>query len=180
MKILVTYAFEEEITRFEIQDAETIFLKTGMGKVLSAYNLTKALCNDKYDLVLNVGTSGTLNHNVGDIFVCHRFIDRDMEKITFPKVCSDITFPEKVGVELIDNYKKIGTCNTGDSFVTEARHFNGDVIDMEAFAQAQICKEMNITFVSVKYITDIIGQNSGEIWLDKLRDAREALKEFFA
>lgn len=180
MKILVTYAFEEEITRFEIQDAEITFLKTGMGKVFSAFNLTKALYNDKYDLVLNVGTSGTLNHNVGDIFVCHRFIDRDMEKITLPKVCSDITFPEKVGVELIDNYKKVGICNTGDSFVTEARHFNGDVIDMEAFAQALICKEMNITFVSVKYITDIIGQNSGEIWLDKLRDAREALKEFFA
>jgi adenosylhomocysteine nucleosidase len=43
-----------------------------------------------------------------------------------------------------------------------------------------VCKEMNVDFVSVKYITDIIGQNSGQIWLDKLRDAREALKEFFA
>ena len=59
-------------------------------------------------------------------------------------------------------------------------HFNGDVVDMEAFAQAMVCKEMNVDFVSVKYITDIIGQNSGQIWLDKLRDAREALKEFFA
>ena len=63
--------------------------------------------------------------------------------------------------------------------MTEVGYFNGDVIDMEAFAQAQVCKEMNVNFISVKYITDIIGQNSGEIWLDKLRDAREALKEFF-
>ena len=179
MKILVTYAFDEEIIPFELQGVDITFLKTGMGKVLSAFNLTKALCNDSYELVLNVGTAGTLNHEVGDIFVCHRFVDRDMEKIELPEVCSDISFAEKVGVDIIDAYDKIGVCNTGDSFVTKAAHFNGDVVDMEAFAQAMVCKEMNVDFVSVKYITDIIGQNSGEIWLDKLRDAREALKGFF-
>ena len=180
MKILVTYAFDEEIIPFELQGVDITFLKTGMGKVLSAFNLTKALCEEKYDLVLNVGTAGTLNHEVGDIFVCHRFVDRDMEKIELPDVCSDISFPEEVGIGIIDVYDKIGVCNTGDSFVTKAAHFNGDVVDMEAFAQAMVCKEMNVDFVSVKYITDIIGQNSGQIWLDKLRDAREALKEFFA
>ena len=180
MKILVTYAFDEEILPFEIQGCELTFLKTGMGKVLSAFNLTKALCENRYNLVLNVGTAGTLNHKVGDIFVCHRFVDRDMEKIELPKVCSDISFPEKIGIKLIDDYLNIGVCNTGDSFVTKVVNFNGDVIDMEAFAQAQVCKEMDVTFVSVKYVTDIIGQNSGEIWLDKLRDARESLKAFFA
>jgi adenosylhomocysteine nucleosidase len=39
---------------------------------------------------------------------------------------------------------------------------------------------MEVNFVAVKYVTDIIGQNSREVWLDKLRDAREALKKFFA
>lgn len=180
MKILVTYAFDEEVLPFEIQGAELTFLKTGMGKVLSAFNLTKALCKNDYDLVLNVGTAGTLAHNVGDIIVCHRFVDRDMEKIELPKVCSDISFPEKIGIKLIDDYSNIGVCNTGDSFVTKVGNFTGDVIDMEAFAQAQVCKEMNVNFVSVKYVTDVIGQNSGQVWLDKLRDAREALKEFFA
>ena len=180
MKILVTYAFDEEVLPFELQGVDITFLRTGMGKVLSAFNLTKALCEDKYELVVNVGTAGTLNHNVGDIFVCHRFVDRDLEKIVLPHVCSDISFPENVGVDVIDRYEKVGVSNTGDSFVTEVGHFTGDVIDMEAFAQAQVCKSMNVNFVAVKYITDIIGQNSREVWLDKLRDAREALKEFFA
>ena len=44
----------------------------------------------------------------------------------------------------------------------------------------EVLKSMNVNFVAVKYITDIIGQNSREVWLDKLRDSREALKEFFA
>ncbi len=180
MKVLVTYAFDSEIIPFELQGVDITFLRTGMGKVLSAFNLTKALCEDKYDLVVNVGTAGTLNHNVGDIFVCHRFVDRDLEKIVLPHVCSDISFPEKVGLDVIDRYGKVGVSNTGDSFVTEVGDFTGDVIDMEAFAQAQVCKLMDVNFVAVKYITDIIGQNSREVWLDKLRDAREALKEFFA
>ena len=180
MKILVVYAFDEEILPFTIKDAEVTFKRTGMGKVLSAHNLTKALCENKYDLVLNVGTAGTLNHKVGDIFVCHRFIDRDMAKIVLPHVCSDISFPEKVGIDVLDNYEKIGVSNTGDSFVTEVSDLVGDTVDMEAFALAQVCKEMNVNFVAVKYITDVIGQNSREVWLDKLRDARESLKAFFA
>ena len=180
MKILVTYAFDEEVIPFELQGVDITFLRTGMGKVLAAFNLTKALCNDSYDLVLNVGTAGTLNHKVGDIFVCHRFVDRDLEKIVLPHVCSDISFPEKTGLDCVDKYENVGVSNTGDSFVTEVGDFTGDVIDMEAFAQAQVCKLMDVNFVAVKYITDIIGQNSREVWLDKLRDAREALKEFFA
>ena len=180
MKVLVTYAFDEEIIPFEIQGVDITFLRVGMGKVLAAFNLTKALCNDSYDLVLNVGTAGTLNHKVGDIFVCHRFVDRDLEKIVLPHVCSDISFPEKTDLDCVDKYENVGVSNTGDSFVTEVGDFTGDVIDMEAFAQAQVCKLMDVNFVAVKYVTDIIGQNSREVWLDKLRDAREALKEFFA
>ena len=33
------------------------------------------------DLVLNIGSAGTVNHQVGDIFVCRKFIDRDMQKV---------------------------------------------------------------------------------------------------
>ena len=112
MKILVTYAFDEEVLPFELQGVDITFLRTGMGKVLSAFNLTKALCEDKYDLVVNVGTAGTLNHNVGDIFVCHRFVDRDLEKIVLPHVCSDISFPEKVGVADADFLISINDINT--------------------------------------------------------------------
>ena len=33
-----------------------------------------------------------------------------------------------------------GTCNTGDSFLTELTHVSGDVVDMEAYAQAFVCR----------------------------------------
>jgi adenosylhomocysteine nucleosidase len=51
---------------------------------------------------------------------------------------------------------------------------------MEAFAQAYVCKELGVPFLSIKYITDIIGENSVEHWENKLADARKALSEWFA
>ncbi|MBP7266113.1 MAG: nucleosidase, partial [Bacteroides sp.] len=41
------------------------------------------------------------------------------------------------------------------------------------------CRAKNVPFISVKYVTDIIGQNSVKHWEDKLADARKGLGEFF-
>lgn len=72
-----------------------------------------------------------------------------------------------------------GICNTGDTFLTELSDVKGDVVDMEAFAQAFVCRAKNVPFIAVKYVTDIIGQNSVKHWEDKLADARKGLGEFF-
>ena len=72
-----------------------------------------------------------------------------------------------------------GVCNTGDTFLTELSDVSGDVVDMEAYAQALVCRAKNVPFISVKYVTDIIGQNSVKHWEDKLADARKGLGEFF-
>ena len=53
-------------------------------------------------------------------------------------------------------------------------------MDMEAYAQAFVCRELNVPFLSVKYVTDIIGQNSVQHWEDKLSDARLGLSAWFS
>ena len=50
---------------------------------------------------------------------------------------------------------------------------------MEAYAEAEVCREMGIPFISVKYVTDVVGQNSAQEWYAKLKDAREGLTKFF-
>ena len=67
----------------------------------------------------------------------------------------------------------------GDTFLTELSDVSGDVVDMEAMPQALVCRAKNVPFISVKYVTDIIGQNSVKHWEDKLADARKGLGEFF-
>ena len=44
------------------------------------------------------------------------------------------------------------TCGTGDKFVTRAPRLKTDIVDMEAFAIAKVCKLKNIDFRCFKFI----------------------------
>lgn len=178
-KILLTYAVNDEHIKFECPKYEIKYICTGIGKVKAAVRLLNAFHTEHPDLVVNIGTAGTLHHQVGDIFVCYEFIDRDFQKVQLPGVdykqnTTDL-FEDKKGYL---SWGPSGICNTGDSFLTEVTNMQGDVFDMEAYAQAWVCKEKKIPFLSVKYVTDIIGQNSIKHWENKLADARRALKKF--
>ncbi len=184
-KIVVTFALKAEFTPLAWGNCEIKYIFTGIGKAKAAMMLTKAIIEEDPDLVLNIGTSGTLNHQVGDIFVCNRFIDRDFLAVQLPGVEYEISFEEALAEEdfikgWISESAYLGVCNTGDSFVTEAESIHGDVVDMEAFAQAIVCKELNKPFIAVKYVTDVIGENSVKHWEDKLADAREGLAHWFS
>jgi adenosylhomocysteine nucleosidase len=40
-----------------------------------------------------------------------------------------------------------------------------DLVDMEAYAIAHVCKQMNVNFVCYKYITDYVGTpNQADAW----------------
>lgn len=186
MKILFVYAIPEEKIEINIPNAEVIYVETGMGKVNAAMKTMRAICEYHPDMVINYGSAGTLNHNIGDIIVCNRFIDRDLQKVTVNGVVSEIVFGTDAARDVLTEQRlteraKVlwGTCNTGDSFITSGADIEGDVIDMESYAMADVCREMGIPFVSVKYVTDVVGQNSVESWQEKLADARHGLTEFF-
>ena len=81
LKILVTYAVQGEFVEIKWPDVEPYYIRTGIGKVKSAFHLAEAIRQVQPDLVLNIGSAGTVNHQVGDIFVCRKFVDRDMQKL---------------------------------------------------------------------------------------------------
>lgn len=186
MRILVTYAVQGEFTELKFpgligeDEVQIGYLRTGVGKVKSAFYLSEAINHGQPDLVINVGTAGAIRHQVGTIFVCRHFIDRDMQKLVEFGVESEIDSADLLmqkGYCL--HWQNEGVCNTGDTFLTELSDVKGDVVDMEAYAQALVCRAKNVPFISVKYVTDIIGQNSVKHWEDKLADARKGLGEFF-
>ena len=182
--ILVTYAVKEEYIGLNAKGNNLKYIQTGVGKTKSAFLLAKGILEERPDFVLNIGTAGTLSHNVGDVFVATYFIDRDYETIKLPGIEYKIGGEQLIKNNLklrewISAYHKQGICSTGDTFVTEVSSLSGDFVDMEAFAQAYVCKELDVPFLSVKYITDIIGENSVEHWENKLADARVALSQWF-
>ncbi len=180
MKWLMTYAVKEEYTEIKFPHDEIIPVCTGIGKVNAAFRLTEAIYENRPDAVLNIGTVGTVDHQVGTLFVCRKFIDRDMQKLASLGLPYEIEFQEYPVIQGFSWVgKREGVCNTGDSFLTELTDIEGDIVDMEAYAQAVVCKERQLPFVSVKYVTDVIGQNSVKHWQDKLAEARKSLNEFF-
>ena len=133
------------------------------------------------DLVVSMGTAGSVRCRVGDVVLCSEFVDRDLEKTGLSMLtCRMRTFGSEdvAAFGFSPSLDFSGVCNTGDSFVTEAPASDGDVFDMEAFAVAKACKKRNLPFFAVKYVTDIIGSNSVKAWADKLADARKGLSDF--
>lgn len=186
MRILVTYAVQGEFTELKFpgligeEEVHVGYLRTGIGKVKSAYYLTEVINQGQPDLVINVGTAGSIDRQVGDILVCRRFIDRDMEKLANLGVDYEIDSSDLLAEKgYCMHWAREGVCNTGDTFLTELSDVKGDVVDMEAFAQAFVCRAKKVPFIAVKYVTNIIGQNSVKHWEDKLADARRELGEFF-
>ena len=155
MKILISYAIPAERVRIEFFGCQVRYCETGIGKVNAALAVCEAVRDAQLDLVLNVGTAGSVTHAVGSIVACGRFIDRDMMQL-----------------------KEFGVPYTGDTFVTQVIE-QADVVDMENFAVAEVCRRAGIPLVSVKYITDRIGENSVQHWEEKLHEANIGLQAFF-
>lgn len=185
MKILVTYAVQGEFAELKFpgmrgdDEVQVGYLRTGIGKVKSAYYLTDALNRLQPDVVINVGTAGTVGHRVGDIFVCRRFVDRDMLQL------KGLGVDYRLDVSALLEEKGYcrhwqaadGVCNTGDSFLTGQADVEGDVVDMEAYAQAWVCRARGVPFVAVKYAAYVIGQPAS--CEEPFSDARRTLEAFF-
>lgn len=178
--IIVVFAVEGE----EIYIPNVMTIVTGIGKARASYALTKCLMEQPCDLVLNVGTVGTLKHHIGDIIVSNCFVDRDYEKlraygVEWQLISDKVSFLSLPS--LLDGKESYKTMvvNTGEDFVTAGSQILGDVVDMEAFALAYVCRQFGVPMISVKYVTDIIGSNSLKLWEDKLSEARLALSDYF-
>ena len=59
LKILVTYAVQGEFVEIKWPDVEPYYVRTGIGKVKSAFHLAEAIRQVQPDLVLNMGSAGT-------------------------------------------------------------------------------------------------------------------------
>lgn len=133
------------IYRIKWPDVEVYYVRTGIGKVKSAFHLSEAIQQVKPDIVINQGTAGTINHQVGDVFVCRHFVDRDMHKMTGLGMEYRIDLSELLAARgFCQHWTESATCNTGDSFLTELTDIEGDVVDMEAYAQAFVCRAKEI------------------------------------
>lgn len=186
-KGLIIYALKEEFVPISISNTHIDYVFSGIGKARASMVLTQSILELSPDFVLNIGTAGSIHHAVGDIVVCRRFIDRDLRPLVDNGVISEIDLSNRLLSEdapinrILDRVNNITeTCNTGDSFVTDIANIEGDVVDMESFAHAVVCEHFQMPYLSIKYVTDIIGENSIQHWEDKLKDSQNGFDHWFS
>ena len=152
--ILIVSALHQEIPKIDGGLENYPILFTGVGKVNATYELTKVLLRDNYDLVINYGTAASKVYD--GLVDCTMFIQRDMNATPLGFEIGETPFEPKSSLIDFSHIKNpIGLnafCYTGDSFVTDIKDM--DVVDMEAYALAKVCRNFGIDFVSYKYISD--------------------------
>jgi len=140
------------------------FYYTGVGKINASIKLMELINLDKPNQVINYGTAGSLKREISGLVECTRFIQRDMDARGL------LNF--KLGetpYDLITNIttsKEGYTCGTGDSFVKKQLEVECDIVDMEAYALAKICKIYSIDFKCYKYISDYANDDASNDWIE--------------
>ena len=161
-------------------------LYTGVGKVNAAYVLTRELTVRRYEgrlptQVVNLGTAGSRCFRTGDLIACHQFLQRDMDVTPLGFAHGETpyeTIPPMLEAPVLFTGLTSGLCGSGDSFVTGDLTMDCQVLDMEAYALAKVCRAENIPFAAVKYITDGADADAAEHWPERLRHAAEAFAKF--
>ena len=139
----------------------------GAGKINATYNLLKLIYKFKPDLVINYGSAGAIKKGLSGVVECTKFYQRDMDV----RGLLDLNLGETPfdNIKEIINSKEGFSCGSGDSFVTNKIEMDVDLVDMEAYALAKVCKLENIKFRCFKYISDNADESAPRDWIENCK-----------
>lgn len=198
MKILVVTATEHELNLSNIKlkankaDFGAEVLISGIGIASTVYHVTKKLMQTKYDLVIQAGIAGTFTNdlNLGEVVLISSdtFGDLGIEETGVFKslFTSNLTnendFPFTNGW-LINRHKllngallKTVTAITVNKITDDKKRiekqrnmFNAQTESMEGAAFHYVCLHMNIPFLQVRSISNVVGERDKSKW--KMKEA---------
>jgi len=130
---------------------------SGIGKVNAAFKAYDVIQKTGCKTLLNLGTAGSSHFDAHALVEVTEFVQRDMD-------VSPLGFA--VGVTPLEDAQ--GICGTGDSFETGLPKVPCNLVDMEGYAIAKVCKKLGVRLISVKYITDGANDTAHLDWEENL------------
>jgi adenosylhomocysteine nucleosidase len=177
--VLAIAALPIELSRENWGNRSNI-IYSGVGKINTSIKLMEAFQIYKPDLVINLGTAGSMQSEIEGVVEVHKVIERDFD--AFP-LCERGLIPFEDGNNNYSSGYDGVICASGDSFVRESDAFLNrmkvDIVDMELIAIARVCNRYNISWRSFKFISDYIGHNIEHQWRGGVVNASKALIEKF-
>ncbi|MFQ3355148.1 MAG: adenosylhomocysteine nucleosidase [Paracoccaceae bacterium] len=171
---VLVVALEDELPKVMLPGWRICY--TGVGKINATFYLFQEIMKYKPETIVNFGTAGSLRQDLSGLQEVSIFKQRDMD-------ASGLSFP--IGetpfdtIDTIDNARNGLSCGTGDSFVKDSPKLLTDLVDMEAYAHAKVCKLLGINFFCFKYISDEANQNAELDWNSNLKRGSESFVERF-
>lgn len=179
-KLLIVMALPEENDGNLLGAHGHEILYTGVGKVNAAMKLTEALASRERGelLVVNLGSAGSHHLDAGQVVCAHQFFERDMDATALGFALGQTPYEDDIHLDYGLELPGLPTavCFSGDSFVTE-RHpqLALEIIDMEAYALAKVCRHFSVPFCSLKFITDGADGAAASEWNIAVRLAAQHL-----
>ena len=141
---------------FEAEGIEVHY--SGIGKVNAAFKAFEVIQKTGCKTLLNLGTAGSSHFKAHDLVEVTQFVQRDMDvsPLGFDIGVTPMDQHYPAAIELEPYFKDLnqGVCGTGDSFETGQPKVACNLVDMEGYALAKVCKKLDVRLISVKYITD--------------------------
>lgn len=172
--ILLCIAMESEMKYIvKHKSFKSKLILTGIGKVNAGAHLAESIARNHVEKIINLGFAGaSTGYQVGDLVLIEnaRYHDFDLsmfgyEKGQVPGCPAVFQTDHQLIEDVLKHYPNIqrGNLFTGDYFMTHNLEHRA-VVDMEGAALYQVAEAFNIPIVSVKVISDIIGQGDTQAY----------------
>ena len=134
--------------------------QVGIGKTNSAMNLTEVIIKQKPDLVVNFGSCGNLkNHKVGEVIKVGT-VYNNIDVRPFAEygctpesdICEIKLSDSGVKCFSTDQIYDNTRTDYAEKYLEMIRECN--IVDMECYPLAYVCKHYNVSFESYKWVSD--------------------------
>lgn len=162
------------------QDIEVHYC--GIGKINAAFKATEIILKTGCTHIINLGTAGSHVFPTHSLIECSQVTQRDMDlsPLGFPLGQTPMDeIPGNLECHSLFADLPKGICGTGDRFEVGPPQLKCDMVDMEAYAIAKVCKKMGVKFSAYKYITDGSDDQAHKDWIENLKPASKKLREIF-
>lgn len=145
---------------------------SGIGKVNAAFKAFDVIQKTGCKTLLNLGSAGSSQFDAHALVEVSTFVQRDMDVSPLGFAVGvtpmDDDHPAEIHLEAYFPHLEKGICGTGDSFETGIPKVPCDLVDMEGYAIAKVCKKLGVQLISVKYITDGANDTAHLDWEENL------------
>lgn len=165
---------------FEKENIPVVY--TGIGKVNAALTAMDVIHKTRCKVIINLGSAGSGKFKTHDLVEISSFVQRDMDISPLGFKVGETPFdPIPGAIDLIPYFPELpsGVCSTGDNFEVGTSKLPADVVDMEGYALAKVCRKMGVQLISLKYITDGADHNAHNDWAANLIPGSQKLLEYF-